>query len=110
MQYHESREVAYCAVLSASLPPQSQAVGHTGDRLPYSPRFSVNLAVREERPIADPITRIATGSLSYVGKREDDAGGVAAVILTGMCSGESADRARLQVLVRESGLSKCLRN
>jgi len=45
------------------------AYGADGDRLPYSARFSGNLALREEIPLTGRLTGFLGGSASYVGNR-----------------------------------------
>ena len=60
------------AVLTADLPPHSSAYGLSGDRLPYTPRISGNLALDEEFPLTSTLRGFVGGSLSYVGNREND--------------------------------------
>ncbi len=57
------------AELTEAFPPGSQNFGAVGDRLPYSSRFSGNLTVRKEFPIASRMTGFVGGQLSYVGDR-----------------------------------------
>jgi iron complex outermembrane receptor protein len=57
------------AVLTQPFPPGSAVYGVTGNRLPFSPRFSGNLSVDEEFPITAGVTGFVGGSLSYVGDR-----------------------------------------
>jgi len=40
-------------VLTEDLPPASTAYGRAGDRLPYSSRFSGNLSLSQEFPLAN---------------------------------------------------------
>lgn len=60
------------AKLAADLPPLSAAIGVAGDRLPYSSRFSGNLAVQEEVFLGNNVSAVAGGSVSYIGNRESD--------------------------------------
>jgi iron complex outermembrane recepter protein len=58
------------AVLTAPFPPNSDAVGVDGDRLPYSSRFSGNLSLEEDFPLASGVTGFVGGAVAYVGNRE----------------------------------------
>lgn len=58
------------AVLTESMPSNSTAYGIAGDRLPYSSRFSGNLTLDQEFPLARNITGYVGSTLSYVGDRE----------------------------------------
>jgi outer membrane receptor protein involved in Fe transport len=59
------------ATLTRTLPPSAGALGLSGDRLPYSTRFSANLSLDEEFPLAaTQATGFVGGSLSYVGDRQ----------------------------------------
>ena len=57
------------AELTRDLPLHSSAYGVSGDRLPYSSRFSGNLAADQEFPIAGQWIARGGASLSYVGPR-----------------------------------------
>ena len=57
------------AKLTEPFPPGSSVYGVSGDRLPFSPRFSGNLSVDEEFPITAGLMGFVGGSLSYVGDR-----------------------------------------
>jgi outer membrane receptor protein involved in Fe transport len=57
------------AVLTEPFPLTSSAFGASGDRLPYSSRFSSNLSVEDEFPLYNTITGFAGASVSYVGSR-----------------------------------------
>jgi iron complex outermembrane recepter protein len=58
------------AVLTQAFPPQSLDFGASGDRLPYSSRFSANFSAQQECPITDRLQGLIGGSVSYVGERE----------------------------------------
>jgi iron complex outermembrane receptor protein len=59
------------AVLGEDLPPTStSARGLSGDRLPYSARWSGNLSVDQEFPLTSSVIGFAGGSFSYVGDRK----------------------------------------
>jgi iron complex outermembrane recepter protein len=49
--------------------PLSQSVGVSGDRLPYSSRFSANLSIDQDFPISGGLSGFAGGSASYAGNR-----------------------------------------
>jgi len=49
-----------------------QIYGAAGDRLPYSARWSGNIAVNEEFPLGAGLSGFAGGSVSYVGDRLDN--------------------------------------
>jgi outer membrane receptor protein involved in Fe transport len=57
------------AQLKDAFPPVSVAVGNAGDRLPFIPKLSGNVAIDYERPIAGGFSLIAGGLVSYVGDR-----------------------------------------
>ncbi len=57
------------AKLTEPFPRGSSVYGVSGDRLPFSPRFSGNLSVDEEFPITAGLRGFVGGSLSYVGDR-----------------------------------------
>jgi outer membrane receptor protein involved in Fe transport len=56
------------AELSEDFPAGSSLYGASGDRLPYSSRFSSNLSVEQQFPVGT-MTGMVGGSLSYVGGR-----------------------------------------
>src|SRR5262249_48118609 len=59
------------AVLNSDLPiNQGSAIGHSGDSLPYSSRWSGNLSADYEVNLAADITGFAGVSASYVGERQ----------------------------------------
>lgn len=60
------------AELKQAFPTISSAYGMPGDALPYSSRFSGNLAVRQEFPVTDLLKGFWGGSVSYVGSREGE--------------------------------------
>jgi outer membrane cobalamin receptor len=62
------------AVLTRDIPGAGQAgvvYGFSGDRLPYSARFTGNLAADQRFPITVRVKGSVGASLSYVGPRED---------------------------------------
>ena len=59
------------AKLTGDLPISSgSAFGFSGDRLPYSSRFSGNLSIEQEIALGSKATGFVRGSASYVGDRE----------------------------------------
>jgi iron complex outermembrane receptor protein len=60
------------AVLTSDFPVDSSTVGKSGDRLPYSSRFSGNLSVEERLPVTAELQAFLRGIVSYVGARESD--------------------------------------
>lgn len=60
------------AELTSDFPAAAQAYGTSGDRLPFSSRFSGNLAIDDEFPVTAAITGFLGGSVSYVGERDND--------------------------------------
>jgi iron complex outermembrane receptor protein len=58
------------AELTQDLPPTSQVVGLSGDRLPYSSRFSGNLSLDQQFRLTPGLTGFVGGSLRYAGGRE----------------------------------------
>lgn len=60
------------AKLNSDLPPNNSAVGLSGDRLPYSAKFSGNLSVQQEFPLSQDLTGFVGGTLSYLGNRRDN--------------------------------------
>jgi iron complex outermembrane recepter protein len=57
------------AELSEDFPTTSTAVGRSGDRLPYSARFSGNLAIEQGFPAWSGVDGFAAASVSYLGER-----------------------------------------
>jgi iron complex outermembrane recepter protein len=57
------------AELTEPFPPGASNVGVAGDRLPYSTRFSGNLSLQKEFPLASNMTGFVGGAVSYVGDR-----------------------------------------
>jgi outer membrane receptor protein involved in Fe transport len=57
------------AVLTKDFPPGSSAYGVSGDRLPYSSRFSGNLSVDQDFRVTKDVTGFLGGAVSYVGDR-----------------------------------------
>jgi outer membrane receptor protein involved in Fe transport len=57
------------AELTEPFPAGASNVGSAGDRLPYSTRFSGNLSVQKEFPLASNMTGFVGGAVSYVGDR-----------------------------------------
>jgi outer membrane receptor protein involved in Fe transport len=57
------------AELTQSFPANSAAFGLSGDRLPYSSRFSANVSVDEEFPLFSRATGFIGGAVNYVGSR-----------------------------------------
>jgi iron complex outermembrane recepter protein len=63
------------AELTQALPPGFPgiaAVGASGDRLPYSSRFSGNVSVDQEYPLWHGANGFVGGTMSYVGDREGE--------------------------------------
>jgi iron complex outermembrane receptor protein len=63
------------AVLTQAFPPGIQgfsAVANAGDRLPYSARWSGNLAAEQDFPLAGSVTGLVGGAVSYIGQREGE--------------------------------------
>ena len=58
------------AVLTQAFPATSLIAAAPGDRLPNSSRFTANSSVEQTFPLADSLTGIVGGTLSYVGNRE----------------------------------------
>ena len=58
------------AALTEDFPPTSSARGKSGDRLPYSSRFSGNFSVDQEFPLWSAVTGFVGGLVSYVGDRK----------------------------------------
>jgi iron complex outermembrane recepter protein len=65
------------AVLTQSFPPNSNAYGVSGDRLPYSSRFSGNISLEQDFPLASRVTGFVGGAVSYIGNREGEFAGTA---------------------------------
>jgi iron complex outermembrane receptor protein len=62
------------AVLTQTVPGAGQhgeIFGISGDRLPNTPRFSANLSLNYDFPLASDITGFVGAAMSYVGDRED---------------------------------------
>jgi outer membrane receptor protein involved in Fe transport len=57
------------ATLTENLPPGSTVVGHDGDRLPNTAKFSGNVSVDQQFPLSAKLTGVVGGSWSYVGER-----------------------------------------
>ncbi len=57
------------AELTEGLPAGGTPVGLTGDRLPYSPRFSGNISLDQEFPLTGGITGFVGAAARYVGER-----------------------------------------
>jgi iron complex outermembrane recepter protein len=60
------------AEITQAFPSTSNAYGVSGDRLPYSSRFSGNFSLRRDFAITDQLMGFLGGSLSYVGRREGE--------------------------------------
>jgi len=58
------------AKLTESFPAGSYAVGSSGDRLPYSSRFSGYLSAEQGFPVTDRMSGSVGATVSYVGARE----------------------------------------
>jgi outer membrane receptor protein involved in Fe transport len=58
------------AVLTESFPNASPIYGVSGDRLPYSARFSGNLSIQQDFPLWGSASGFVGGAISYVGDRE----------------------------------------
>jgi outer membrane receptor protein involved in Fe transport len=59
-------------VLTSGFPPTATVTGVSGDRLPFSSRFSGNLSVDDEFPLATGTMGFLGGSVSYIGDRDGD--------------------------------------
>jgi outer membrane receptor protein involved in Fe transport len=66
------------ATLTEAFPATSTSRGASGDRLPYSSRFSGNLSVDEEFAVGSLATAVVGASLNYVGDRLSDFTGTGA--------------------------------
>jgi iron complex outermembrane receptor protein len=60
------------AELTKDFPLDSTVYGVTGNRLPYSSKFSGNSSVQQDFPISSGVTGFVGGSLSYVGDRQGE--------------------------------------
>jgi iron complex outermembrane receptor protein len=60
------------AVLTQGFPQTAAAVGSSGDRLPFSSRYSGNLAVNQDLAVTDRWTTFVGGSVVYVGARNGE--------------------------------------
>ncbi len=66
------------AELTEDLPSTSLAYGLSGDRLPFSSRFSGSLILNQEFAVSSAVTAFVGGSVSYVGDRMGGFRGVTA--------------------------------
>jgi len=57
------------ATLTANLPADSYSVALSGDRLPYSSRFSANASIDEEFPITAKFQGFVGATVNYLGQR-----------------------------------------
>jgi outer membrane receptor protein involved in Fe transport len=57
------------AELTEDMPPNLLAVGHTGDQLPYSQKFSGYLSLDQQFPLDNGLSLFFGGSASYVDDR-----------------------------------------
>jgi outer membrane receptor protein involved in Fe transport len=53
--------------LTEGFPAASTAIGESGDRLPFSSRFSGKLSLEQSFPLINSVTGLVGGSVSYVG-------------------------------------------
>ena len=60
------------AVLTQAFPANSITYGVSGDRLPYSSRFSGNLSVQQDFPLGGRLRGFAGGTVAYIGDREGE--------------------------------------
>jgi outer membrane receptor protein involved in Fe transport len=60
------------AVLTSDLPPRATAVAESGDRLPYSSRWSGNLSMEQTFPINPQMSGFFGASANFVGDRLND--------------------------------------
>jgi outer membrane receptor protein involved in Fe transport len=58
------------AQLTEDLPADQQSAGVSGDRLPFSSRFSGNISLDQEFPLMSTFTGFVGASVSYVGERK----------------------------------------
>jgi iron complex outermembrane receptor protein len=58
------------AELTQALPPGSPVSGVSGDRLPFSSRFSGNLSLDKEFPLAGDVSGFAGAAVSYMSARQ----------------------------------------
>jgi iron complex outermembrane recepter protein len=58
------------AVLTEAFPAANSQFGVPGDGLPYSSRFSGNLSLQQDFPLASRVTGHVGGALAYVGDRQ----------------------------------------
>lgn len=58
------------AALTQAFPANTAAYGESGDRLPYSSRFSGNLSLEQQFPLSGQVTGFVGSTVSYVGNRE----------------------------------------
>jgi iron complex outermembrane receptor protein len=57
------------ATLTAAFPPNSSTVASSGDRLPFSSRFSGNVSAEQDFALTPDATFFVSGRVSYVGSR-----------------------------------------
>ena len=57
------------AVLTQAFPAASPTYGASGDRLPYSSRFSGNVTLEQDFPLGNRVTGFVGAAASYVGNR-----------------------------------------
>jgi len=60
------------AKLAEAFPSNAALIGMSGDRLPFSSRFTGNASVEQEFPLWSGTTGYAGGMLSYVGNRQGE--------------------------------------
>jgi len=58
------------AELTGALPADTTAAAGTGDRLPYSSRFSANVSLEQSFPLTTHVTGFGAVAASYVGNRQ----------------------------------------
>ncbi len=68
------------AVLTEPFSPTATVHGVSGDRLPFSSRFTGNLAIDQEFPLSGQITGVVGASLAYTGDRKSVFRGLSAGI------------------------------
>jgi outer membrane receptor protein involved in Fe transport len=57
------------AILTKDFPQGSSAYGVSGDRLPFSSRFSGNFSIDDDFPLSKDLSAFVGGAVSYVGDR-----------------------------------------
>jgi len=60
------------AELTENFPTNTTVTGMTGDRIPYTSRFSGNFSIQQDFPLGNSVTGFVGGALSYVGEREGE--------------------------------------